>query len=121
MPSLITAPTVITAAGNMPKKIEEYAGRVNSGHAGVSVARMQSPAGWVEPGQRPDFEEITVVLHGCLRVDHEGGTMDVRQGQAVVTRPGEWVRYSSPEPGGAEYIAVCLPAFSMDTVHRDLS
>lgn len=119
MPSLIPAPTVIAAAGNMPKKIEEYAGRVNSGHAAVSIARMTSPAGWVEPGQRPDFEEITIVLGGCLRVEHEGGVMDVRQGQAVVTRPGEWVRYSSPEPGGAEYIAVCLPAFSMDTVHRD--
>lgn len=119
MPSLITAPTVIAAAGNKPKTIEEYAGRVNSGHAAVSVARMQSPAGWVEPGQRPDFEEITVVLAGCLRVEHEGGVIDVRQGQAVVTRPGEWVRYSSPEPGGAEYIAVCLPAFSMETVHRD--
>ena len=105
----------------MPKKIEEYAGRVNSGHAAVSVARMQSPSGWVEPGQRPDFEEITVVLQGCLRVEHEDGAMDVRQGQAVVTRPGEWVRYSSPEPGGAEYIAVCLPAFSMETVHRDPS
>jgi mannose-6-phosphate isomerase-like protein (cupin superfamily) len=119
MPSLIPAPTVIAAAGNMPKKIEEYAGRVNSGHSSVSVARMTSPAGWVEPGQRPDFEEITIVLRGCVRVEHEGGAMDVRQGQAVVTRPGEWVRYSSPEPGGAEYIAVCLPAFSMDTVHRD--
>ena len=121
MPSLIPAPTIITAAGNIPKKIEEYAGRVNSGHAAVSVARMQSPSGWVEPGQRPDFEEITVVLRGCLRVEHEAGTMDVRPGQAVVTRPGEWVRYSSPEPGGAEYIAVCLPAFSMETVHRDPS
>lgn len=119
MPSLISAPTVIAAAGNKPKKIEEYAGRVNSGHSAVSVARMQSPAGWVEPGQRPDFEEITVVLAGCLRVEHEGGVIDVRQGQAVVTRPGEWVRYSSPDAGGAEYIAVCLPAFSMETVHRD--
>ena len=118
---MISAPTVIAAAGNKPKKIEEYAGRVNSGHSAVSVARMQSPAGWVEPGQRPDFEEITVVLAGCLRVEHEGGVIDVRQGQAVVTRPGEWVRYSSPDAGGAEYIAVCLPAFSMDAVHRDPS
>jgi mannose-6-phosphate isomerase-like protein (cupin superfamily) len=110
---------VIRAAGNLPKKIEEYAGRVNSGHSAVSVARMQSPAGWVEPGQRPDFEEITVVLKGCLRVEHESGALEVRAGQAVVTRPGEWVRYSSPDPEGAEYVAVCLPAFSMETVHRD--
>ena len=119
MPSLISAPTVIAAASNKPKTIEEYAGRVNSGHAAVSVARMQSPAGWVEPGQRPDFEEITVVLAGMLRVEHEDGALDVRAGQAVVTAPGEWVRYSTPEPGGAEYLAVCLPAFSPDTVHRD--
>ncbi len=119
MPTLIPAPTVIAAAGNKPKRIEEYAGRVNSGHASVSVARMASPDGWVEPGQRPDFEEITVVLKGMLRVEHEGGVMDVRAGQAVVSRPGEWVRYSSPEPGGAEYVAICLPAFSMETVHRD--
>jgi len=119
MPLLIPAPTVIAAAGNKPKKIEEYAGRVNSGHTAVSIARMQSPAGWLEPGQCPDFEEITVVLSGCLRVEHEGGAFDVRQGQAIVTKPGEWVRYSSPEPGGAEYVAVCVPAFSMETVHRD--
>lgn len=119
MPTLIPKPTVIEAAGNKPKQIEEYAGRVNSGHAGVSVARMVSPEGWQEPGQRPEFEEVTVVLRGMLRVEHEGGSLDVRAGQAVVARPGEWVRYSSPEPGGAEYIAVCLPAFSPDTVHRD--
>jgi mannose-6-phosphate isomerase-like protein (cupin superfamily) len=119
MPTLIPRPTVIAAAGNKPKRIEEYAGHVNSGHAGVSVARMQSPEGWEEPGQRPDFEEITVVLSGLLRVDHEGGTLDVRAGQAVVAAPGEWVRYSSPEPGGAEYMAICLPAFSPATVHRD--
>jgi mannose-6-phosphate isomerase-like protein (cupin superfamily) len=119
MPILIPQPTVIAAAGNTPKRIEEYAGRVNSGHASVSVARMVSPEGWVEPGQRPDFEEVTVVLRGMLRVDHEGGSMDVRAGQAVVARPGEWIRYSSPEPGGAEYVAICLPAFSPDTVHRD--
>ncbi len=119
MPLLIPAPTVIAAAGNKPKRIEEYAGRVNSGHESVSVARMVSPGGWVEPGQRPAFEEITVVLRGMLRVEHEGGALDVRAGQAVVARPGEWVRYSSPEPEGAEYVAVCLPAFSMDTVHRD--
>ena len=119
MPRLLAHPTVISAAGNKPKRIEEYVGRVNSGHASVSVARMVSPAGWIEPGQRPEFEEITVVLRGLLRVEHEQGTMDVRAGQAVVTAPGEWVRYSTPEPGGAEYIAVCLPAFSPGTVHRD--
>lgn len=119
MPRLIAQPTVIEAAGNKPKVIEEYAGLVNSGHAQVSVARMVSPHGWEEPGQRPEFEELTVVLKGLLRVEHEGGALDVRAGQAVVTAPGEWVRYSSPEPGGAEYIAVCLPAFSPATVHRD--
>jgi mannose-6-phosphate isomerase-like protein (cupin superfamily) len=119
MPRLIEGPTVIQAAGNKPKRIEEYAGRVNSGHDAVSVARMVSPEGWVEPGQRPTFEEITVVLRGMLRVEHEGGALDVRAGQAVVSLPGEWIRYSSPEHGGAEYVAICLPAFSMDTVHRD--
>jgi len=119
MPRLIAQPTVIAAAGNKPKRIEEYAGRVNSAHASVSVAKMTSPSGWVEPGQRPEFEEITVVLRGMLRVEYEGGALDVRAGQAVVTAPGEWVRYSTPEPDGAEYIAVCLPAFSPDSVHRD--
>jgi mannose-6-phosphate isomerase-like protein (cupin superfamily) len=119
VPRLIQQPTVIAPAGNKPKRIQEFAGRVNSGHAGVSVARMVSPAGWEEPGQRPEFEEITVVLKGLLRVEHAGGTVDVRAGQAIVTSPGEWVRYSTPEPEGAEYIAVCLPAFSPDTVHRD--
>lgn len=119
MPRLIEKPTIIEAAGNKPKRIEEYAGRVNSGHAGVSVARMVSPEGWLEPGQKPEFEEITVVLRGMLRVEHEGGSLDVRAGQAVVASPGEWVRYSSPEPGGAEYVAICLPAFSPGTVHRD--
>jgi mannose-6-phosphate isomerase-like protein (cupin superfamily) len=119
MPRLIAQPTVIAAAGNKPKVIEEYAGLVNSGHAQVSVARMVSPEGWQEPGQRPEFEELTVVLKGMLRVEHEGGALDVRAGQAVVASPGEWVRYSSPEPGGAEYVATCLPAFSPATVHRD--
>lgn len=119
MPRLIETPTIIEAAGNKPKRIEEYAGRVNSGHTSTSVARMVSPQGWVEPGQRPDFEEITVVLKGMLQVEHEGGVLQVRAGQAVVAAPGEWVRYSSPEAGGAEYVAVCLPAFSPDTVHRD--
>ena len=119
MPTLIEAPAVIEAAGSKPKRIEEYAGRVRSGHDGVSVARMVSASGWVEPGQRPEFEEITVVLRGALRVEHEGGTLDVKAGQAVVTHPGEWVRYSTPGPDGAEYVAVCLPAFSPQTVHRD--
>jgi mannose-6-phosphate isomerase-like protein (cupin superfamily) len=119
MPRLIEQPTVIKSAGNKPKQIQEFAGRVNSGHAGVSVARMVSPSGWQEPGQRPEFEEITVVLRGMLRVEHEGGTFDVRAGQAVMTSPGEWVRYSTPEAEGAEYVAVCLPAFSPATVHRD--
>ncbi len=119
MPKLIEAPSIVTAAGNKPKRIEEYAGRVNSGHAAVSVARMTSPGGWLEPGQRPDFEEVTVVLRGLLRVESESGTLDVRAGQAVVTRPREWIRYSTPEADGAEYIAVCMPAFSPDTVHRD--
>jgi len=117
MPKLIERPSIIEAAGNKPKIIEEFAGRVNSGDAGVSVARMTSPAGWVEPGQRPGFQEITVVLEGMLRVEHEGGVLDVGAGQAVVTYPGEWVRYSTPE--GAKYIAVCVPAFSPETVHRD--
>ena len=119
MPELIETPTVIEACGNKPKRIEEFAGRVNSGHEGVSVARMRSPEGWVEPGQRPQFEEITLVLDGMLRVDHESGALEVRAGQAVVTRPGEWVRYSSPEAGGAHYVAICIPAFSPETVHRD--
>lgn len=119
MPTYIEQPTIIEAVGNLPKRIEEYAGRVNSGHQQVSIARMQSPPGWEEPGQRPEFEELTVVLRGMLRVEHENGTLEIRAGQAVVTHPGEWVRYSSPEPDGAEYIAVCLPAFSPDTVHRD--
>jgi mannose-6-phosphate isomerase-like protein (cupin superfamily) len=119
MPRLIDGPTIIQAAGTRPKRIEEYAGRVNSGHAGVSIARMVSPQGWEEPAQRPEFEEITVVLKGLLRVEHDAGVIDVRAGQAIVTCPGERVRYSTPEPGGAEYIAVCLPAFSPDTVHRE--
>ena len=119
MPTFIPEPTLIHAAGNKPKEIREFAGRVNSGHTDVSIARMASPEGWIEPGQRPDFEEITVVLRGTVRVEHEGGVLDVAAGQAVVTRPGEWVRYSTPHAGGAEYIAVCRPAFSPDTVHRD--
>jgi mannose-6-phosphate isomerase-like protein (cupin superfamily) len=118
-PRLIAHPTVISSAGNKPKRIEEFAGLVNSGHTSVSVARMVSPGGWQEPGQRPQFEEITVVLRGLLRVEHAGGVLDVHAGQGVVSEPGEWVRYSTPEPGGAEYIAICLPAFSPATVRRD--
>lgn len=119
MPRLIEHAATIQAAGNKPKRIEEYVGRVNSGHSQVSVARMVSPSGWREPGQRPDFEEITVVLRGSVRVEYEGGVLDVRSGQAIVTAPGEWVRYSTPEAEGAEYIAVCLPAFSPAAVHRE--
>jgi mannose-6-phosphate isomerase-like protein (cupin superfamily) len=119
MPKLVDAPSLIPPVGNKPKWIEEYVGRVNSGNEEVSVARMRSPEGWREPGQRPDFEEVSVVLSGMLRVEHVGGVLDIRAGQAVVASPGEWVRYSTPEPGGAEYIAVCLPAFSPDSVHRD--
>jgi len=117
MPTLIEGPSIIEAAGNKPKIIEEFAGRVNSGGDVASVARMTSPAGWEEPGQRPEFQEITVVLEGALRVEHEGGAMEVGAGQAVIAYPGEWVRYSTPN--GAKYIAVCLPAFSPETVHRD--
>lgn len=119
MPELIESPTRIEAAGNKPKLIEEFCGRVNTAHEGVSLARMRSPQSWVEPGQRPEFEEITVVLSGALHVEHEAGVIVVRAGQAVVAKPGEWIRYSTPGEGGAEYVAVCLPAFSVDTVHRD--
>ena len=119
MPDLIPTPTRIVAAGNKPKAIDEYVGRVNSRSTALSIAHMRSPAGWEEPGQRPEFDEYTLVLKGMLRVSHEGGSLDVRAGQAVVARAGEWVRYASPEADGAEYVAVCLPAFSPDTVHRD--
>jgi mannose-6-phosphate isomerase-like protein (cupin superfamily) len=119
MPRLIDAPIVVPSAGTKPKRIEEYVGRVRSGHAAVSVARMHSPEGWQEPGQRPEFEEVTLVLAGRLRVEYDGGALDVSAGQAIVAAPGEWVRYSTPYPGGAEYVAVCLPAFSPETVHRD--
>jgi len=117
MPTLIEQPIVIEGVGNKPKRIEEYVGRVASAHGQISVARMQAPAGWLEPGQAPEFEEITVVLKGLVRVEHDGGVLEVKAGQAVVTAPEEWVRYSTPE--GAEYIAVCLPAFSPETAHRD--
>ncbi len=119
MPELIAGPSRVEAAGNKPKLIDEFIGRVNSREAGVSIARMQSPGGWVEPGQTPDFDEYTIVLAGRLRVEHRGGVIDVRAGQAVVARRGEWVRYSTPDPDGAEYIAVCLPAFTPDGAHRD--
>ena len=119
MPDLIAHPTPIEAAGTKPKLIEEFVGRVNTGEERLSVARMRSPAGWEEPGQRPEFDEWTLVLDGCLRVEHEGGALDVRGGQAVLVRAGEWVRYSSPEEPGAYYVAVCLPAFAAETVHRD--
>lgn len=119
MPTLIHAPTRVEAAGNKPKLIDEYVGRVNSATASLSVAHMRSPGGWVEPGQSPDFDEYTVVLRGTLRVEHGGGFLDVHAGQAVIAHRGEWVRYSTPDKDGAEYIAVCLPAFSPATVHRD--
>ena len=117
MAELIDAPVRVEAAGEPPKLIEEFGGRVRNGEGRLSVARMRSPAGWTEPGQRPDFDEYTVVLHGFLRVETEAGTLDVAEGQAVLVRGGEWVRYSTPD--GAEYVAVCLPAFSPETVHRD--
>ena len=119
MPTFIAKPSIITAAGNKPKVIEEYVGRVNSKSSGVSVARMKSPSGWIEPGQAPEFDEYTVVLRGVLRVASREGSIDVRAGQAIITHAGEWVQYSTPGPDGAEYVAVCLPAFSIDLVHRD--
>ena len=119
MPTMIAAPTRIQSAGNKPKLIDEYIGHVNSRTGEASVAHMRSPEGWLEPGQTPEFDEFTVVLRGTLRVEHSDGFMDVRAGQAVIAHKGEWVRYSTPETGGAEYIAVCVPAFGMDTVHRD--
>lgn len=119
MPRLLATPSIISAAGNKPKIIREVFGRVNSGDAGVSIAHMTSPEGWVEPGQTPQFDEYTYVLQGTLRVEHHGGTIEVSAGQGIHTAKGEWIRYSSPAPGGAEYIAVCIPAFSPDTVRRD--
>lgn len=117
MPRLIEKPTRVPAVGTKPKTIDEHVGRVNSGDDALSIAVMNSPPGWVEPGQRPAFDEYTLVLDGALEVEHEGGTLVVRAGQLVHTQPGEWVRYSTP--GGARYVAICLPAFSPDTVHRD--
>lgn len=118
-PTLILKPARVEAAGNKPKLIDEYIGRVNSATSDVSIAHMRSPGGWVEPGQTPEFEEYTVVLRGVLRVEFAGGAIDISAGQAVIAHPREWVRYSTPDPDGAEYIAVCRPAFSMDAVHRD--
>ena len=119
MPTLIEEPSRVEAAGNKPKLIDEYVGRVNSGDSAVSVAHMRSPGGWSEPGQRPEFDEYTLVLRGLLRVEHETGGFDVRGGQAVIARRGEWVRYSTPEAEGAEYVAVCLPGFWFEGAHRD--
>jgi ethanolamine utilization protein EutQ (cupin superfamily) len=119
MPTLLAEPTRIQCAGNKPKLIDEYIGRVNSQTPGVSVAHMRSPEGWTEPGQKPEFDEFTIVLRGSVRVRHAGGEMEVKAGQAVIAHRGEWIQYSTPDAGGAEYIAVCLPAFSMETVHRD--
>lgn len=119
MPQFVSGPTTIAAAGNKPKEIQEFIGRVNSGTSALSIARMKSPEGWVEPGQTPEFDEYTVVLTGTLRVEYQGGMQDVSAGQAIITPAGEWIRYSTPHAGGAEYIAVCLPAFAPGTVHRD--
>jgi quercetin dioxygenase-like cupin family protein len=119
VPQLIASPSRVAAAGTKPKLIDEFVGRLNTGEDRLSVARMQSPEGWEEPGQRPEFDEYTLVIDGALRVEHEGGADDVRAGQAILVRSGEWVRYSTPEPGGAHYVAICLPAFSPGTVHRD--
>jgi ethanolamine utilization protein EutQ (cupin superfamily) len=110
---------VVESAGTMPKRIEEYVGRVNTGDRAVSIARMRSSQGWAEPAQTPEFDEWTLVLEGLLVVEHEGGRLEIRAGEAVHARPGEWVRYSTPEPGGAEYVAICLPAFSPDAAHRE--
>ncbi|MGA8265562.1 MAG: cupin domain-containing protein [Ignavibacteriaceae bacterium] len=119
MPVKITSPSIINAAGNKPKKIEEFFGRVNSKTNSVSIARMTSPSGWVEPGQKPEFDEYTVVLKGQLKVKTEKETLEINAGEAIIAQKGEWIQYSTPGPEGAEYIAVCLPAFSPDTVHRD--
>jgi len=119
MPTVIQKPTIIQPAGNKPKRIAEYIGRVNSATDSVSVAHMISPGGWLEPGQTPEFDEYTLVLRGTLRVETHSGVLEVSAGQAIIAHKGEWVRYSTPSPEGAEYIAVCLPAFAPATVHRD--
>ena len=119
MSSFIPSPSIVKAAGNKPKVIEEFIGRVNSGTSNVSIARMISPCGWTEPGQTPEFDEYTVVLHGLLRVITKSGTIDIASGQGLIVNKGEWIQYSTPETGGAEYISVCIPAFSPENVHRD--
>ena len=119
MPTKINKPTIVKSAGNKPKIIEEFIGRVNSGSEKLSIARMQSPGGWTEPGQRPEFDEYTIVLKGVLKIKSLKDTLEVHAGEAVITHSGEWIQYSTPDKEGAEYIAVCMPAFSPDTVHRD--
>lgn len=119
MPTIIREPSLISPMGKNPKRIEEYAGRVATGNEAVSIARIVCPAGWSEVGQRPDFSETKVILKGMLRVEYEGGVLEIRAGQSVICEPGEWVRYSAPEAEGAEYVTVCIPAFSPETVHRD--
>ena len=119
MPRLISSPVRVEAVGHPPKIIEEFVGRLSTGDSGTSVARMRSPSGWSEPGQCPEFQEITVVLKGMVRVEHRAGVIEVHAGQAIITDPGEWIRYSTPGDEGAEYVAICLPAFAIDTVHRD--
>ena len=119
MPKLIESPVRVAVPGEPPKVIEEYVGRASDGQEAVSLALMKSPSGWSEPGQRPEFGEYTIVLRGTVRIEHEGGVLDVRAGQAVHCEPGEWVRYSTPDPGETEYVSICLPAFSFTTVHRD--
>lgn len=120
MPTLVQTPSIVKAAGNKPKIIEEFIGRVNSGDEQISIARMQSPEGWEEPGQTPEFDEYTFVLKGQIHVEYKDGSFDVHEGEIMVANKGEWVKYSTPEPGGAEYIAICTPAFSSKIVHRDL-
>jgi mannose-6-phosphate isomerase-like protein (cupin superfamily) len=119
MPKFIESPSIIEATGNKPKIIREYIGRINSSTQNISIAKMISPAGWEEPGQTPEFDEYTLVLKGMLRVETEEKIFNVNEGQAIITNAGEWIRYSTPNPGGAEYVAICLPAFSPETVHRD--
>ena len=121
MPTMIKSPSIIKAAGNKPKIIEEFIGRVNSKTKELSIARMKSPEGWVEPGQKPNFDEFTIVLKGSLKVETKNDSFEVKAGEAIITHKGEWIKYSTPLPEGAEYIAVCVPAFSPETVNRDNS
>jgi len=119
MPDIINSPTIITAAGNKPKQIEEFIGLVNSNNKDVSIAKMTSPGGWIEPGQTPEFDEYTIVLKGMIKVETRNESFEIHTGQAIVTKKGEWVRYSTPDENGAEYVSICVPAFSMNIVHRD--